>query len=333
MEESGVRVWNGGGSGRRELPLVARRLRRYLPGTADVVHTHLFEPSLVGLGVARSLGLPTVSTRHHSNYHARMGKRWHVQLDRLATRWSDVVIAVSEHTAQVLIEDEGADPVRVRTIPNGVDAAAIATSGPETLQALRASLVGADESVRLVLHPARFHPEKGHFELFEAVARVNRESDVRIRLLLAGTGPARPDYEEYIRRIGIQGDVDFLGFRHDIHDLMTVADVVVFPSLAEAFGLALLEAIYLGAPVIASDVGGMPEIVRSLGHGTLVAPGDPAALASAIVKCLDAPPERVDRQAVARLVEERYSFRTMMGEYEGVYEELAGGSLAKGRHA
>lgn len=332
MTEMGVATWDGGASGRGGLPGTARRLRRHLAAGADIIHTHLFEPSLVGLGVARTLGLPRVSTRHHSNYHARMDKRWHERLDRLATRWSDVVIAVSEHTATVMIEDERADPARIRTIPNGVDVGRITTSGADDLRALRESLAEGAESARLVLHPARFHPEKGHFELFEAVDRVNRGGEVRIRLLLAGDGPARGDYEDRIRRLGIADDVVFLGFRRDIHDLMTVADLVVLPSLAEAFGLALLEAIYLGAPVLASDVGGLPEIVHDLGYGSLVPPGDPAALAGAIERCLEEPPEDVDLAAVRRAIEERYSFATMMKRYEQVYEDVVA-SGTRGRLA
>ncbi len=322
MESLGVPVWSGGATSRRGLPLVAERLRRRLAGNEDIVHTHLFEPSLLGLGVARSLGMHRVSTRHHSNYHARMDKHWHVRLDRLVTRWSEIVIAVSAHTAKVMIDDEGADPARVRTIPNGVDVARITTSGEDELRALRSSLDDGDDSVRLVLHPARFHPEKGHFELFDAIARLNRGGGPPVRLLLAGEGPARGDYEDHVRRIGIGDEVRFLGFRRDIHDLMAVADLVVFPSLAEAFGLALLEAIYLGAPVLASDVGGMPEIVRSLGGGALVPPGDPAALAGAIAAALASPPRAADRGAVARAVEERYSFESMMKGYEEVYAEV-----------
>jgi len=323
MGEHGVPVWSGGATSRRGLPLVARRLRDRLTGRTDVVHTHLFEPSLLGLGVARTLGLSTVSTRHHSNYHARMDKNLHVRLDRLATRWSDIVIAVSRHTADVMVEDEGADPARIRTIPNGVDVARITTSGDDELRALRASLTGGDDSVRLLLQPARFHPEKGHFELFEAIRLLGEGDGPKVRLLLAGDGPARPDYEARIRELGIEDRVEMLGFRRDIHDLMTVADIVVLPSLAEAFGLALLEAIYLGAPVIASDVGGMPEIVGDLGHGRLAPPGDSRAWAAAIGETLAVPPIHADREAIARIVDERYSFATMMRRYEEVYDELA----------
>ena len=69
LQESGVPVWSGGAKGKRDFPVVARRLRQHLAGNVDIVHTHLFEPALIGLGVGRSLGLHTVSTRHHSNYH------------------------------------------------------------------------------------------------------------------------------------------------------------------------------------------------------------------------------------------------------------------------
>ena len=318
VEGMGVATWSAGARNRADYPRAALRLRRRLAEGVDIFHAHLFEPSLVGLTAARTRRLRTVSTRHHSNYHQRLRKPLHVRLDRLITRLSDEVIAVSEHTARVLIDDEGADPAHVHVVPNGIDVDRIVVSDEPTLSHLRADLAGGDDLVRLVLHPARFHPEKGHFELFEAMAEVQREAEFGVRLLLAGEGAFRHEYEARVADLGLRDVVTFLGFRNDIHDLMAVADLVVLPSLAEAFGLALLEAAWVGTPTVATDVGGLPEIVRSLGVGRLVEPQRPRRLADAILSEL-VDPYAADADVVRARIRDEYSFERLMRGYEEVY--------------
>ena len=123
--------------------------------------------------------------------------------------------------------------------------------------------------------------------------------------------------------LGCDDVVRFLGFRADVSDVIAAADLMVLPSVAEAFGLAITEALYLGTPVVATRVGGIPEIIRDDTDGLLVPPADSEALAAVVAGLLN------DPVALARLagagrdaVQERFRFEDMVCAYEGVYDEL-----------
>lgn len=318
LQEAGVPLASFGANSRWRYPAAIASMRRFLRRESiAILHTHLFDPSVVGLVAGTLAGTPArVSTRHHSDYHTRIHRHAHVALDRLATRLSHAVIAVSRHTAEHLVAIEGADPAKVRTIPNGVDFARLVLSPPERRNELRASM--ASHNRRVALLPGRLHPEKGHSVLFEAL----QQADNWVALL-AGDGPYRAAYEAEVQARGLAERVHFLGYRSDIADLMASVDCVVLPSVAEAFGLVLVEALYLGAPVVASAVGGVPEIVMDGVDGLLVPPGEPRALARALeLLATDAGlRERLagaGRERVAR----EFAFETMMRGYEALYGEL-----------
>jgi glycosyltransferase involved in cell wall biosynthesis len=324
MEGQGVGCFTCGATGRAQYPLALARLATHLRRErVDVFHAHLFEPSLVGLAAARLAGTPArVLTRHYSDYHTRIDRPWHVRLDRLATRWSDAVIAVSQHTAAHLVAVEGAPASKVRTIPNGIDFDRVRFSAPEAPAALRTALGG--DGAHLVLMVARLHPEKGYEHLFAALPLLLRRLPRPVILLVAGTGALEDRYRALVRDLGCGDSVRFLGFRKDVPDLMGAADLLVLPSLAEAFGLVLAEALYLGTPVVASRVGGIPEIVEDGTSGVLVPPGDAAALADALGGLLADPARRSWMAGAGRQrVLDRFGFPEMVRAYESVYDGLA----------
>ena len=159
--------------------------------------------------------------------------------------------------------------------------------------------------------------------LFKSLPCVVAQAERPVRLLVAGTGPFEAEYRRQVRELGIEDIVIFTGFRRDIADLMAAADLLVLPSLAEAFGLALTEAMYLGTPVVASRVGGIPEIVRDGVDGLLVPPGSPEALTAALVRLIRDPALRHSLAKDARQwVSDRFQFQTMVRRYEEVYDEL-----------
>ncbi|MGH7822106.1 MAG: glycosyltransferase, partial [Candidatus Binatia bacterium] len=140
-------------------------------------------------------------------------------------------------------------------------------------------------------------------------------------LAVAGTGPYAAAYRDVVRREGWSDVVRFLGHRTDVADLMVAADVVVLPSVAEAFGLALAEALYLGTPVVASRVGGIPEIVEDGVDGLLVPAGDRFALATSIASLLEDSELRQKMAGAARdRVKAKFSFQEMLRGYEGLYQ-------------
>lgn len=323
LEREHVEALSVGARSRAEYPVALARLVRMLRRLRiDILHTHLFDPSVVGLAAGVLARVPVrVMTRHHSDYHTRIAKRWHVRLDQLCTRLSHRVIAISEHTRRVMLDEERAPDDKIVVIPNGIDLARVAPPAPEDLAAVRAELAADDALVVSVV--ARLHPEKGQEHLFRAMPRVIDATAGRVVLLVAGTGSFRAQYEAEVRRLGVERHVRFLGFRHDVARIFAISDVVVLPSVAEGFGLVLAEAMALQRPIVATRVGGIPEVVEDGVTGLLVPPARPDALADAIVGLLKDPGRRVSLgHAGRRRVEVDFRFDVMMRRYEAVYETM-----------
>jgi len=310
---------------RRDYPLALPRLVHFLRREAiDVVHTHLFDPSVVGLLAAALARTPIrVLTRHYSDYHTRIDRPWHVRLDRMCTAFADAVIAVSKHTADHLIDRESAPAEKVHVIQNGIDFARVCPTNAAARERVRAELAIGDRRVLLSL--ARLHPEKGQSHLFRALPELKRRSREKFVVLIAGAGGFEASYRDEVHALGCDDVVQFLGFRSDAADLITAADVLVMPSVAEAFGLVVAEALYLGTPVVGSRVGGIPEIVADGVDGILVPPADSAALAEALGGVLnDGALRRRLSGAGRERVRRDFSFETMVRRYEDVYERLNG---------
>ncbi|MEK6406921.1 MAG: glycosyltransferase [Acidobacteriota bacterium] len=324
MQSQGVECFSCDCTSRAQYPLGMIRLARFLRRKQiDVLHTHLFEPSIIGLQAAVLARTPArVMTRHYSDYHTRIDKKFHVRLDQLCTRLSHAVIAVSQHTADHMVSEEGAPREKVHTLLNGIDFDRAKPSGPGARERVRRKFRAEDAYLLVII--ARLHPEKGHYYLFQALPDIQRRVRKPVRLLVAGTGSFDAAYREDIRLLGCEDNVSFLGFRDDTPDLIAAADLVILPSVAEAFGLVLTEAMYLGTPVVATQVGGIPEIVDDGVDGVLVPPADSVALADAIVDLLNDEDRRNSMAGAGReKVVSRFRFENMVRGYEAIYLKLS----------
>src|SRR5262249_41219994 len=280
----------------------------------DILHTHLFEPSVVGLLAGALAGTRVrVVTRHYSDYHTRIQKEWHVRLDRLFTGLSPAGIAVSQPTAAPMIRNERARPDKIHVVLNGIDFDRVQTSGPDAVGRIHREFCSQNGYLLLIV--ARLHPEKGHHYLFQALRDIQRQVSRPVRLLVAGVGAFEAAYKEEVRSLGCEKMVSFLGFRKDIPDLMAAADVLVLPSVAEAFGPAAAEALHLGTPVGATKAGGIPEIIEDGKNGVLVEPANSEALSKGIADLLN-DPDRRQYMALGRGKSvERFGFEDMVRSY------------------
>lgn len=328
MQSLGTAAFSLDAETRAGAPFAMARLRRVLRRErAALLHAHCFEPTLLGWLAARSAGIPFVFTRHHSDHHLRMGKRWHTRIDALCAKRADAVIAVSEATRRVMIDIEGVPPARIRVIYNGMEPLAVPSR--DSLTRTRQALGLGEE--RVILVAGRLHEEKGHRALFEAAAAIREELRPFI-VLVAGEGPHRSALEEQVRASSLAPIVRFLGQRRDVAELMSLATVVVVPSLAESFGYVVLEAMSLGRPVVATTTGGIPEVVGSSGAALLVSPGSAGALARAISKVALSPNLAQIMGDAGRTRAEQFGFASMIRGYEKVYDEVIAESSA-GRDA
>ena len=229
--------------------------------------------------------------------------------------WAGVnaVVPVSEAVAQEMRPDVPAG--RLRVILNGVEHAPAKRSRAE----VRAELGLTDELTGIIV--ARIDHLKGHSDLIAAWAKL-RETGLAPTLLVAGDGANRAEIEQQARDKNLD-TIRFLGFRSDVPDLLEAADFFVLPSLTEGLPLSVLEAMAHRLPVVATHVGGIPEVVEAEKTGLLVPPQDPNALADAIRRlATDADLRETFAAAGHRRVVETFSFEAMLDRYALLYADL-----------
>ena len=176
---------------------------------------------------------------------------------------------------------------------------------------------------RIITHVAAFRPEKGHAILLQAYRQVLKCRD-NVRLVFAGDGPLRPAIEQQVRESGLVNQVLFLGSLPDVRPILAVTDVTVLPSTAETFSMAMLESLSMEVPVVAADLGGVGEAVIDGQTGYLVPPRDTAALAAAILRCLDDDGNRIEMGRRGRaLVVDRFRRDKMIEETQTLLLEVA----------
>ena len=232
-----------------------------------VLHTHLVHADVYGQLAGTVARVPLrLSTKHGFN-EFREG-RWFGLADRTVGSLAHVHIAISQGLAQYLAETEGFEEEDFEIVHYGISARGGASA-----------YTGAEPRLLCI---GRLIPIKGHLVLLRALAQA-RSRVPGATLDLAGRGPLEPALKAYARELGLEDAVRFLGFVSPVQRAVEDAAIVVVPSLGEGFGMVALEAMERGRPVIASAVGGLPEIVLEGETGLVVPSGDAEALAEAIV--------------------------------------------------
>jgi glycosyltransferase involved in cell wall biosynthesis len=280
----------------------------------SLVHTHSSIDAWVGGLAARLRGVPVVRTRHVS-----------IPIRRGAVfRWLADRVVTSGEAIGAMVRAAGVPAARVVAIPagvqlDGIDAAADAGPAVRRALGLGAPVVGS---------VAMFRGSKGHQGLLEAFGRLAARRP-GASLLLVGDGIRRAWVEQLAREMGLGGRVVFPGFRPDVPALLAAMDCFVLASTrTEGVPQSLLQAMAARVPVVASAVGGIPEVIEDGVTGLLVPPGDAAALAAAIERVLDEPAGARARAAAARaLCERRFSHAAAIERLLAVYEELLGGPV------
>ena len=285
----------------------------------DVVHCHNFGGLTYGATggrLARVRGV--IYTAHGPEFPCQ---RRHALFQRLPL--VDRVVTVSDFIRRGAVEEVGLDPSKVTTIRNGVDVARFTPRDAGAAQKKRLE-IGVGESDVLIGVVARLTPEKDHATLLDAFSRVVARRPMA-KLIVVGDGELMETLREKAARLGVEHSVIFLGNRKDVADLLHILDVFALSSKEEGLGITLLEAMASGVPVVATSVGGIPEIVEHGVTGVLVPPGDGAVLADAIEWVLSHPEATRPMVAAARRrVEESFSLKRMIAEYEALYRISAG---------
>jgi glycosyltransferase involved in cell wall biosynthesis len=311
--------------GPRALAGLVRFASRLRTEGVDVVHTYLVSANVYGTLAGHLAGVRTViATRRDTGF----SRNWRLRLveEWLINPMVDRVVAVSPAVADGAVREQGLGGDRVVTIENGVDLEAWDPARHSREDARREwALAPGDLAVGVV---ASLSPVKGHADFLRAAARLAGRAP-RARFFLIGDGPLRGALEGQAAELGIADRVVFAGPRDDVARLLAMLDVVAVPSHTEGLSNALLEAMAMGRPVVATAAGGNADVVRDGENGRLVPPRDPEALAAAVLELLDSPAAaQALGRAARRSVAERYSLPRMITRYEQLYASLSKGVLA-----
>ena len=292
----------------------------------DIIHTHKYKDSLIGIWAAARCGISKVVRTIHGltePFEGLSALRMHLyeMCDRFATGFrADRVIAVSTQIEKVLQARFGCD--RVVQIYNGINLDAL--DGERMSQADVRAKLGLKPSDHVIGTIGRLVAVKGQDQLLIAaqhLAHIYRD----LHVVVVGEGPLMDRLLAQAKDLGIGDRLHLLGHRDDTYDLMRALDVFVLPSLHEGIPMVILEALALQRPIVASQVGGIPEVITDGVHGLLVPVGDSGSIAQACERLL------TDRllaescgRAGRRRVEQHFSSRSMAEQVAELYQSLTG---------
>ncbi|PYS00700.1 MAG: N-acetyl-alpha-D-glucosaminyl L-malate synthase BshA [Acidobacteria bacterium] len=262
----------------------------------DILHVHYAIPHSISAYLAKMMlsdrVVPFVTTLHGTDITLVGNDRSYLPITRFGIEQSDAVTAVSEYLRRRTIDEfQIRRPVTV--VPNFVDCN---TYGPAKDKSIRSKFANEDEGI--LIHISNFRPVKRIEDVIAIFSLVRQKR--KARLLMVGDGPDRPKAEWLANTHGVAGEVLFVGKQSDMSQLLSISDILLLPSDLESFGLVALEAMACEVPVIATRVGGVPEVVRHGVDGFLYDVGDVSSMAEGCLAILDNPQLRSDLGQAAR---------------------------------
>jgi len=306
------------------LKQVARMAALMREHRVRIVHATDFNTNLLAFAAGRLAGAKVIVNRVDLG-HLREGfGKWHRETEKWNARHADLVVVNADAVREVCIRDERCKPERVVVVRNGIDLAHFDRLASQPLQGPLP--VGPDEIAVAVI--GNLWPVKGHRTLVEAAALL-RDRLPRARFLCAGEGPEREFLERRIAQLGLEGRVFLLGHRLDVPAILARVKAACLCSSAEGLSNALMEAMAARLPIVATAVGGNPELVRPGENGVLVPYGDPESLADKLVELLSDEDRAAGMGRRGReRVEAELTLSRMAEGYRAVYRRLLDGAPA-----
>ena len=317
LESAGVRVFTLPRGGRVS-PRAWRRFYGLLGDEqVDVLHAHKFGANVWGAAFGHLARVPAVVAHEHT--WSFEGQRMRRFLDReVVARFSDVVLTVSRADERRMIEVEGLKRQKVRFVANGIEGFIADEDGPRRFRAE----MGLGDGTAVIGTACAMREQKRLDVMIRAAALVAEEHD-DVKLVLIGDGPERPRLEALVDSLGLQGTVLFAGTRPDVRSILPTLDVALLSSDFEGSPLALMEYMDARLPIVATAVGGVPDLIDDGVNGLLVPPGDETALANAALGLIRDPGRSAALGAAA--AERRrteFDIATMVSELEDLYVSL-----------
>ncbi len=289
----------------------------------DLLHVHYAIPHSVSALLARQMlasrgrSLPFVTTLHGTDITLVGLDPSYLPITRFAIEQSDGVTAISSHLRDQTREAFGITS-EIEVIRNFVNCD-VYVRKPDLVAAMRPRF--AEPGEKLLVHLSNFRPVKRVTDVIEVFARITKAMPAR--LMLMGDGPDRSAVEHLALRYGVQDRIHFLGKQDNVHDLLPLADLMLMPSQMESFGLAALEAMACCVPAIATNVGGVPELIETGKNGLLFPVGDVESMAAAAIALLNDPArlEAMSR-AARKTAQDHFCSSRIIPLYEQYYERV-----------
>lgn len=323
QRSSTLRVVNLDTRGRWDYPRAVWQLRSLVSATqTDIVHAHHYEPVALAVLALVASKKRLVIGRHYSDSIHRQShgarRRLYLAVEGLCNRRAARIVVPSRLVQQVLVR-QGVPVEKIVRIPYGFDFSRFEPASNAAVS-VASGLWRPGPGVRLATF-ARCHREKGHRTLLKAVRELHADG-FPLRWLIVGDGPDRPALSREVVAAGLGDIVSFAGWRTDTVDIMAATDVVVQPTLGEAFSQVMVEAMAMRRALVISDVGGVRDVVEDGVSGIVVPPGEPGPLAAALTQ-LASPDRRFElgRRAGAR-VRSELDIRVVVRQFERMYESV-----------
>jgi len=285
----------------------------------DLLHVHYAIPHSVSALLARAMAaprrLPFITTLHGTDITLVGNNRSFLPITRYSIEQSDGVTSISHYLLRRTLEDfDIKRPIEV--IPNFVNCDLYQRKPNPKLRA-----EWAPNGEPILMHLSNFRPVKRILDAIEIFAMVREKMPAR--LVMIGDGPDRAPAEELARKLGVQNDVLFLGQQNEVQEKLSQADLFLLPSRLESFGLAALEAMACETAVIATNVGGLPEVVENGVDGYLVEPGDVKAAGKYAIDLLSRADRGREMGQLARVhARKKFCANDVIPKYEAYYEQV-----------
>ncbi|MFQ5677727.1 MAG: glycosyltransferase family 4 protein [bacterium] len=288
-----------------------------------IVHTHSSKPGVLGRIAARLAGVPVVIHTIHGfpfhNYMRPIKRQFYINIERTLSRFSDRIVTVSKLNLEKAIELKLAKPDKFVNIYSGIDFQKFDVAIDAAKKKASLGILNGEKIVGMV---GRLSEQKAPLDVVKAMPEVLRASPA-VRFLIVGDGELRQKVLDLAKELDIESKLTLLGFREDVPELFRILDVYVLTSLWEGLGRSLTEAMYTGRPVVATNVEGVPELVKTGKTGILVEPGDIGAISKAIIKLLNdkKSAKEMGRKAAAA-IGQVFTAEIMVKNLEELYQNL-----------
>ena len=288
-----------------------------------IVHTHSSKAGILGRLAAKIAGVPYIIHTPHGHvfygHFGIIGSKIFLWIERIFSRFTDRMVALTDGEKRDYVKLSVCPPEKLFKIHSGVDLKQFMQPNGNSLEKKRS--LGLDHNGIVIGFVGWLLPIKGPEYLLKAMAHIWPDHPTA-SLVMVGKGELDVDLRAQALRMNANGKVKFLGWREDIHEIMPVFDMLVLPSLNEGMGRVLVEAMAAGKPVVASEVGGIPDLVKHGETGYLVRPADEKALANGIKKILNDPEQAKKMGRRGKEYCRQFSLEAMIEKLDRLYSDL-----------